>query len=98
MPEGRKIADTLAAFATSENGLASLAGATEMKSVTIPMSAATSGLYYSLLISPDLGFSEPAETAHALADGQNDLTLPVAPAADPSAPRFFRMKVSLQKE
>ena len=96
MPEGRKIADTLAAFATGENGLVSLAGATEMKSVTIPMSAATSGLYYSLLVSPDLGFSEPTETAHVLATGTGDLTLSVAPAADPSAPRFFRMKASLQ--
>ena len=96
MPEGRKIADTLAAFATGENGLTSLVGATETKTVTIPAAQATSGLYYSLLVSSDLGFTAPTETPHVLADGANDLHFDIDPAEDPSAPRFFKVKASFK--
>ena len=98
MPEGKELADTLAALVSNANGIKLLAGATEAKTVTIPAEAATSGLYYALLVSSDLSFVQSVETPRVLADGQNDLSLTVDPAADPAAPRFFKVKASLLKE
>ena len=86
----KSIDETLVAF--GQSGLAQIAGSATATDITLLASDVTPGLYYSILMATDAGFTENCEeTERALADGNPiELTVPAS-----SAPlRFFKMSAN----
>lgn len=96
LPDGKRLEDVLAAFATVEDGMCKVLNASadvETVAVEIPASSATPGLYYSIVHADNLAFANAVETPYVLASG--DIPLAFMISVSDSRTRFFKAKANI---